>query len=161
MTDNQSTSVTVWLARAIEMFDADTHTDGDLLSHVWLKHALDVPKPRRLDEVDELQWLLLGRLDAFRDYLLVERKTALQSVRGHGYRIVPPAEQARVAVEEAMRLVKRGLEKGDRLMTHTRTEELSVEESRRHTDAHIRLSGIGAMLKKQKRDVFRLFAPSS
>ena len=96
-------------------------------------------------------------MDAFRDWLLVERKIALQNVRGEGYRIVPPSEQAQVAAEEAMRLVRKGLEKGDRLMTHARFDQMEADEKRRHTDAHIRLSGIGEMMTRQKKDMFKLF----
>lgn len=149
----------VWLARAINLFDEGAHNDGDVLSHDWIRYALDIPEPRSVDDMQELQWLMLTRMDALRDWLLVERKIALQNVRGKGYRIVPPAEQARHAVEEAMTLVRKGLKKGDKLMTNTRTNELSVQDKQRHTDAHLRLCGINDMMRRQRRDVFRLFSP--
>ena len=148
-----------WLARAISAFDKDARKDGDLLTHEWIKWALDIPAPVNMEQATEQQWLLLTRLDAFRDYLLVDRKIALQNVRGEGYRIVPPSEQAQVAAEQAMKLVKKGLDHGDKLMTHTRTNELSTDEQKRHTDAHLRLCGIKDMVRRQKKDVFRLFSP--
>lgn len=153
--------VPAWMARAIDAFDKDKRKDGDMLTHEWIKWALDIPAPANLEQATEQQWMLLTRLDAFRDYLLIERKIALQNVRGEGYRIVPPSEQAQVAAEAAMKLVKRGLEQGDKLMTHTRTAELSTDEQKRHTDAHLRLCGIKDMVRRQKRDVFELFAPGS
>ena len=146
-----------WLQRASMMFDRDTHQDGDMLSHSWIRFALDVPEPKKLADVEDIQWMMLTRFDAFRDWLLIDRKIALQSVRGQGYRIIPPSEQARIAVEEAMKMVKKGLEKGDKLMVNTRTSELSSDEAKLHTDAHIRLCGIGDMMRRQKKDVFRLF----
>jgi hypothetical protein len=150
-----------WLARAITAYDKDGRADGDLLTHQWIKWALDIPEPSTLDQATELQWVLLTRLDAFRDYMLMKRKIALQNVRGEGYRIVPPAEQARFAAEQAMELVKRGLDKGEKIITNTRTNELSTDEQKQHTDAHIRLCGIKSMMTRQRRDVFRLFSPST
>lgn len=150
-----------WLDRAIKMYDKESRADGDMLSHDWIKFALDIRTPRTLEEVEESQWVLLTRIDAFRDYLLVDRKIALQNVRGQGYRIVPPAEQARVAVEESMRLVKKGLEKGDKLMTHTRISSLTQDEQKRHTDAHLRLCGIADLMRRGRKDVFLLFGPKS
>lgn len=150
----------VWLARAIDAYDKDSRKDGDLLTHEWIKWALDIPIPATLDQATEQQWMLLTRLDAFRDYMLVNRKIALQNVRGAGYRIVPPSEQARYAAEQAMSLIKRGIENGEKLMTHTRMAELSTDEQKRHTDAHLRLCGIKSMVARQRRDVFRLFSPN-
>jgi hypothetical protein len=146
-----------WLSRAISMFDKDSRKDGDMLSHDWIKYALDIPAAKTIDQATEQQWVLLTRLDAFRDYLLVERKVALQNIRGEGYRIVPPSEQAQVAAEQAMKMIKKGLDHGDRLMTHTRVNMLSNDEQKRHTDAHLRLCGIKDMVRRQKKDVFKLF----
>lgn len=145
-----------WLARAIRLLDEDKRGDGDTLSHDWLKFALSIPEAKSLAEVDDVQWILLTRLDAFRDWLLVERKVALQNVRGQGYRIVPPSEQAQYAAEEAMKLVRKGLQKGDKMMTHCRVQELNNEEKKRHTDAHLRIIGVGEMMKREKRDIFKL-----
>ena len=158
VTEQQAEAPT-WLERAVDQFDQDAFRDGDVLSHAWIRFALDVPEPESMNEFDGIQWLLMSRMDAFRDYLLVDRKIALQNVRGKGYRLVPPNEQAQVAVEEAMRAVRKGLEKGDRLMTHTRLAELDAQEQKRHTDAHVRLSGIAGMMTRQKRDLFKLFGP--
>lgn len=157
--DNQRVDA-VWLTKAIKQFDVDNRSDGDMLSHDWIKWALDIPKPKTIEQATEQQFMLLSRLDAFRDYLLTVRKVALQNIRGVGYRIVPPSEQAQMAAEQAMKLVKRGLDHGDKLMTHTRTSELSTDDQRRHTDAHLRLCGIKDMVRRQKRDVFLLFNKS-
>lgn len=151
------TDAPIWLVHAIDRFDADSREDGDMLTHEWIKWALDVPEPQTLDEAESAQWLLLQRLDAFRDWLLYDRKIALQNIRGAGYRIVPPSEQAQVAAEQAMKLIKKGLDHGDKLMTNTRTDQLTSEERKRHTDAHLRLCGIKDMVRRQKRDVFKLF----
>lgn len=151
-----------WLQRAIDQFDKDAFNDGDTLSHKWMHFALDIPEPKNLAEVKQSQFDVLARVEAFKEWMLEKRLIALQSVRGEGYRIVPPRDQARFGAEEAMRMVKKGLQKGDSLMTNTRVGELSSEEKKRHTDAHLRLSGVAGLVSKQKRDIFKLLnAPAS
>lgn len=152
-------SHTSWLERAAHIYDEGGYKDGDILSHDWIRYALDVPEPKTLKEAERTQWVLLTRLDTFRDWLLTERKTALQSVRGEGYWIVPPSEQARVAAVECMRLVKKGLRNADKVLTNVRLADMDDEAKRRHTDTQVRIAGIGQMMKKQRRDVFALFKP--
>ena len=147
----------VWLAKAIAGFDDSRFNDGDILTHDWLQWALDIPEPATVAEAQETQWLTLQRVDAFRDYLLVNRSIALQSVRGQGSWIVPPSEQARVAAHEAMKQVRKGLERGDKLLTHARLSEMDSAAQRRHTDTQVRLSGIGQLMKRQKKDLLTLF----
>lgn len=151
----------VWLQQAIRMFLEDRFKDGDTISHIWLKHALDVQEPRDLGDAERIQWQLLTRIEAFKDWLLEDQQIALENIRGEGYRIVPPREQAKVAAQQAMKLVKKGLDKGNRLMTHTRVTELTTEERRRHTDAHVRLIGVGEIMSRQRKDIFGLFSPKT
>lgn len=149
--------VPAWLTRAVDKFDGDNYGDGDMLSHDWVRWALDVPVPKSVDDSLAMQWMMLTRMDEFREHLLTVRKIALQNVRGKGYRIVPPREQAEYAATKAMDGVKKALVSCDRLMVHTRTDELNEIEHKRHTDAHIRLCGIKDMVRRQRKDVFLLF----
>lgn len=149
-----------WLEKACGMYDSGNHKDGDILSHDWLRFTLDIPKPKNLGEADEIQWMALARVEAFKEWLLVERKTVLKSVRGKGYWIVPPEDQAQVAAEEAMKLVQKGLERGSRMMEHARVDAMDNDARKRHTDTQVRLLGVGQMMRTQKRDVLRLFKPT-
>lgn len=150
-----------WLQRAIDMFDRDGFKDGDMLSRDWICHALDIPPIRSLDDADRVQWLTLSRVEAFKDHLLTRRNIALRTARGQGYIVVPPSEQAEYAAREAMAMVQKGLQKGSKIMQHTRIDALTDDEKRRHTDAEVRLSGLGQMIKRQRKDVFALFPPTS
>ena len=145
-----------YLKSAIEKFDAEEMKDGDMLTHDWMAWALEIPAVTDIEDVKQNQFLVMERVEEFKNYLLVERKIALETCRGIGYRIVPPAEQARHAAYESMRMVKRGLEKGMKIITNTRTEALSADERKTHTDTEIRLAGVAGMMKKQRRDVFAL-----
>ena len=149
-----------WLSHAVEQFEQTNHSDGDMLSHDWLKFALQIREPKTLDEAKEMQFVMLSRMDAFRDHLLNARKVALQNVRGQGYRIVPPHEQARFAADHAMRHVHKGLKQGKNIMRNTRIDALTDEERQRHTDAEVKLCGLSQMMRHQRRDVFALFKAS-
>jgi hypothetical protein len=146
-----------WLQNAINEFNNSNHKDGDILTHDWIKYALQIPEPKNLSEAERIQWLAMGRVEAFKDWLLENRNIAIKSVRGQGYYIVPPRDQARVACQESMKMVSKGLRKGHRMLQHTRIDQLNDDEKRRHTDAEVRMSGITGMIKRQKKDVFRLF----
>ena len=146
-----------WLQNAINEFNNSNHKDGDILTHDWIKYALQIPEPKNLSEAERIQWLAMGRVEAFKDWLLENRNIAIKSVRGQGYYIVPPRDQARVACQESMKMVSKGLRKGHRMLQYTRIDQLNDDEKRRHTDAEVRMSGITGMIKRQKKDVFRLF----
>jgi hypothetical protein len=148
-----------WLEHAISEYEKTNHQDGDILSHEWLKFALQITAPKTIGDAYETQWTLLSRMDAFREHLLTERRVALQNVRGDGYRIVPPSEQARYAAELAMRHIHKGLTQGARLMEHTRIDALTDSQRQRHIDAETKLAGVGHMMLRQRRDVFALFGP--
>lgn len=150
-----------WLQQAIELFTQEGFKDGDIISLMWLHHALDLKEPRTLAEVEECSWVKLTRLKAFQDWLLEDKQIALENIRGEGYRIVPPREQAEVAARKAMKGVKKSLTECSRTITHTRMSLLTPDEKRRHTDAHIRLIGVGEIMSRQRKDIFGLFGPKN
>lgn len=144
-----------WSAQdAIDRLEADGFGDGDMLSHDWIRFALDFNPQEHND------FVLLERMDSFRKALLEEYKIALQNVRGEGYRIVPPSQQAEFAAREASRYIEKGMNKADALLTHTRRDQLTQDEAKRHTDTEVRIAGLRGVMNKGKRDVFALFAPS-
>lgn len=149
-----------WLERAVSEYDAKKFADGDLVSHDWIYWALDIPPVNARTSAKEAQFVLLSRFDAFRDYMLIQRKICLQNVRGQGYRVVPPGEQAQVAAEEALRLIRRGLDKGDKILTHARVEKMTTEEANRHTSAQIKIGGLRQMVGRQRKDILGEFKPS-
>lgn len=141
---------------AVGQYFAASYADGDLISKDWLMWALDITKRG----IEENEFLLLERVEAFKQTLLLEHQVALQNVRGRGYRVVPPSEQARYAAEEAARYFEKGVSKAGALLTHTRRSKLTSDEAKRHTDTEIRMASLDGMLSKGKRDVFALFQTS-
>lgn len=148
-----------WLERAIGLYDSDMIGDGDIITHEWLAYALDIPPVLTLDDVKRVQWATLERVDAFRDHMLETRRIALRSIRGHGYQVVPPGQQAEYAADVAMTAARKGIERGQRLIRYARTERMTAAERRRHTDTGVRLAAVNQMLTRERKDVFALFAP--
>lgn len=147
------------LDEALERFVADGFNDGDLISHDWLTWALNLPQPRNLGEVRDVQFVNMHRIEEFKSALLEQMNIYIVSVRGQGYRIVPPHDQARVAVSKALQSARRELDTCQKVIGHTRLGELSAEELRRHTDTQIRCAALGSMIGKGGRDIFALFEP--
>lgn len=145
------------LDKALELFFANKFEDGQLISHAWLEWALDLPKPKTAQEMVNCQFVILDRVEQFKSALLQQHQIFVVSVRGQGYRIVPPSDQAFIAIDNAMRGVRREFSKCEDVMKNTRFAELNAEQSRRHTDAQVKVSALSGMVGKGKRDVFGLF----
>ena len=142
---------------AIDQFDKDQFKDGDIISREWIKWALRIKEPSTVQEYEEMQWLLLSRFEDFKDRLLKDRQIALRNVRGNGYLIVPPGEQAQYAAEKGIRHIRKGIQEADKLLTNVRSEQLTDEERKRHVDTQCRFDGIKGIMSRQKKDVFALF----
>lgn len=146
------------IGAALEQFDRDAFKDGDLISHDWLKWALDIPEPETVEDARKCQFIALARVEDFKDRLLTERQIALQTVRGEGYRVVPPKEQASFAAETAVGYVEKGLRVGRRLISNTRMSLLSTEERRRHDDTAAKMDSFRQMVRRERKV---LFAPAA
>ncbi|RUR38557.1 hypothetical protein [Vreelandella populi] len=147
------------LKEAVQRFHASGFTDGDLVTHEWLAWSLALPEPTTATEFREQQFVALDRVEQFKTALLTQHQIALQSVRGKGYRVVPPAEQARYAAEEASRHIEKGLRRGDQLLSNTRLDALTDDERRRHIDTESRMASLASMASRGRRDIFKLFQP--
>lgn len=147
------------LDKAIEQFKADKFADGQLISHDWLTWALNLPKPKTAQEMVNCQFVILDRVEQFKEALLTQHQIYIVSVRGKGYRIVPPSDQAFIAIDTAMRGVRREFSKCKEVMKHTRIGELDQEQAKRHLDAQVKVSALSGMIGKEKREVFGLFKP--
>lgn len=145
------------LEKAVEQFLADKFADGQLISHEWLTWALNLPKPNTAKEMVNCQFVILDRVEQFKEALLTQHQIYIVSVRGKGYRIVPPSDQAFIAIDTAMRGVRREFQKCEEVMKHTRVSELDSDQSKRHTDAQVKVSALSGMMGKGKREVFKLF----
>lgn len=149
------------LESAVSQFLSESFAYGDVVSHLWLEVYLEIPKPETLSDAQRTRFLMLSRVEDFKRLLLEEHKLALESVRGEGYRIVPPKDQAAFAVTEAARLIQKGIDRGLVLLQHARLGEMNDDARKRHIDAHIKMSGLQSLTQRERRDVFALFDQQS
>jgi len=147
-----------WLERAITKFDEDEKQWGDMLTRDWLMWALDIKEPATIPEFKDSQLIFLERFMVLKDYLLIDRKCALDCIRSKGYMIVHPKDQARLAADNWASDISKAHKKADKILTHTKTDELTNDEKKRHTDVQIRIAGVGQMTKNARVDVFKKFA---
>lgn len=147
------------LEGAVQAFFDKGFKDGEVVSREWLLWALDIPAARSVAQVTEIQWMLMERIEQLKSVLLHEHQILLANVRGKGYLVVPPQDQAKYAVSVSLKEVRKALSKGRDMLENTRVSELSNHERQRHADAHVKLSAIGEMFGRQKRDIFKLFKP--
>ena len=143
-----------WLSHALAEYDSTGFQDGQILTKDWLLFALEVPS------AEAQTFTFFNKFEAFRKHLLLERKIALDNVWGHGYRIVPPNEQAEVAATTALNGIRRGLNRANVLMENTRLDQLTNEEKSRHLDTQVKLSGLKSLLNRQKKDILAMVTPA-
>ena len=146
-----------WLEKAVIQFDRENFGDGDLVSHHWLECFLDIPQAKTPEESDMFSLLRFRRIEAFKSYLLTERKIALENIWRQGYRIVPPKEQGQFALETCMDKIQKGLSKGMSIAENTRLERLGHVERQRHTDIQIKIKGLNDLIQRKNKDFFKDF----
>ena len=154
---NPRTKESQVIEQAIDLFLAENFNNNDIVTHEFLKFILKVPEPQHLDQVQAIQFMLLSRVEEFKKCLLEDHHIALASIRGIGYCIVPPDEQALFAITEAAHYIRKGLRTGMNLLEYARIEEMTETARKRHLDTQIKMTGLHTIVTKERRDIFALF----
>lgn len=126
---------------------------GDLVSIDWLEDRFGMPglsESERMtpEQFKERQFEWLANVEAFKDFLLKEHQVCLQSVRGKGYRWVPPHEQTALAVREFERDARRVFRQTGNKLRNLRHTELTDEQRRANMDATAKLTALAGMTRK-------------
>lgn len=129
---------------------------GDLVSHEWLENhfgMLSLGDSQRMtaEAFRERQFAWLAAIEAFKAELLRDHQVLLQSVRGQGYRWAPPAEQTGIATKDFERDAKRAFKSAGQRLRHVRSDELTDEQRREHSDAVAKISILRGMTQKALR----------
>ncbi|MDF9617022.1 hypothetical protein P5705_05160 [Pseudomonas entomophila] len=126
---------------------------GDLVGHDWLEARfgmLSMSESRSLtvDQFRDRQFEWLANVEAFKADLLRDHQVCLQSVRGRGYRWVPPHEQTGVAMDELGRNVRKVFRSTGQKLRHLRITELTDEQRRDNLDQVAKFSALRGMTTK-------------
>ena len=129
---------------------------GDLVGHDWLEARFGMPsvgdsKLLTQEQFKARQFEWLASVEAFKDELLKEHQVCLQSVRGRGYRWVPPHEQTGGAMDELGRNVRKVFRGAGQKLRHLRITELTDEQRKTSLDAVAKLSALRGMTTKALR----------
>lgn len=134
---------------------------GDLVSHEWLDYELKIPYTETAVEKEQRDFTKLRRIKAFRQEILETHNIVLENVKGEGYKLIHPNDQAAHAVTEALRQAQNGMRYGSKVLKHARLDEMEPENRKRHIDADRKMAALSGMLSKERRDVFLPFKGES
>ena len=126
---------------------------GDVVPLWWLEARFDIPtladsQTLTADEFRERQFAWLGAIEAFKAYLLQHHQVMLVSVRGKGYRWVPPHEQTDVAMRDFRHGAQKLFRSASTRLQNLRHLELTDEQRKSSTDATTKLSALRGMVRK-------------
>lgn len=126
---------------------------GDLVGHDWLEARFGMPsmedsKSLTVEQFRDRQFEWLANVEAFKSDLLKEHQVCLQSVRGKGYRWVPPHEQTDVAIGEFKRDAKKIFRNAGSKLRNLRLSELTDDQRRENLDAVAKFSALKGMAQK-------------
>lgn len=127
---------------------------GDMVSHRWLEDRFGMPSlddaaTLTADQFRERQFEWLANLEGFKAVLLREHQVCLQSVRGKGYRWVPPHEQTEVVIGEFQKGAKKLFGKAGSGLRNLRISELSDDQRKTNMDAVAKISALAGMADRK------------
>ena len=156
-TQNNITQDKKLVKEAVKKFLDSDFSDGEIVSMHWLKEFLDIKEATKIEQVTDFQWELLTKMEMFKDELLNKHQIALKNVRGSGYMIVPPGQQALYAAEIGIKTFNKGMKKTEKLLDNVRLAQMDNDEKRILTDAQVKFSALKGMLNKQRISIFLTF----
>jgi hypothetical protein len=129
---------------------------GDLVTHAWMESRFGMPSiadTQRLtaEQFRERQFEWLANVESFKAALLKDHQICLQSVRGQGYRWVPPQEQTDVAVKEFESNARRMFRTAGHKLRNLRHLELTDDQRRVNVDAVAKVAALSGMANRALR----------
>ena len=124
---------------------ADEFAYGDLISLEWINDhsGIEFPKGRQLIEVyNKIALKKLSFLGQFIEEMLTEHKMSLKNVRGEGYRIVNPNEQADTAQEQFAKRLEKEADKAVNIINNTRHDMLDADGRKKSVDTLVRIQSV-------------------
>lgn len=152
MSDQVTRLFPAW-RQAIDDFLQEFHY-GDLISHEWLETRFGMPSLAEVgrmsaDQFRERQFEWLGNVESFKSTLLKDHQVCLQSVRGKGYRWIPPHEQTGFASKEFEKEAGRVFRTAGQRLRNVRIAELTDQQRQENLDAGAKMVALRGMTRRQ------------
>lgn len=140
--------------QAVQDFVVDGFKGGDTVDFDWLYQHFHIQRPlpqTPLEQAQRAELQFLAAFDAFKECLLTDYQIALASVRGVGYKIVPPREQTEWAEKDGYSEIRKVYRKLGNRLSNVALDQLTVDERRKNADALARHAMLRAMVRKISR----------
>lgn len=129
---------------------------GDLVPHDWLEDhfgMLTIEDSERLTAAafKARQFAWLASIEGFKAELLTVHQVCLESVRGEGFRWVPPGEQTGVATRDFERDARKTFRAVGQRLKNVRLSELSDAQRGENADAIAKVSQLRGMTRRALR----------
>ncbi len=127
-----------------------------MVPHDWLEShfgLLTIEDSQRLtaNAFKARQFAWLANIEAFKSELLTTHQVCLESVRGAGFRWVPPTEQTGHATKEFERDARKTFSSATKRLKHIRLAELTEGQRSENVDAIAKISALRGMTRKALR----------
>lgn len=143
----------VW-RQALLKFKAAGFAHDEVVSHAWFYEAFgyEVPDERAMsaEKYNKLKLQWLSQFKRLQTALLEQHQIDLVSEPGLGYRIMPPRDQSKQALEDMASGMKKVIRNGVDRSTHVNTAMLSADERRQHTDNLARIGAFSNMFRRAR-----------
>lgn len=140
----------IW-RQAIQDFIDAKFSPGDTVTHDWLYEHFRIDRPRPatpLEIAQKAELQFLSSFKAFEECLLEDYQIALASVRGVGYKLVPPKEQTAWAEKDGYGEIRRAYRRLGSRLSNVDMAQLTVDERKQNADAMARFAMLKTMVKQ-------------
>lgn len=123
---------------------------GFTLSHGELLELLELKEPGTVEEYKRYSLKLLDAMESVKEELLEEHNICLFNIRGEGYQVLHPNDQATIAFRKAMKQGRKQVLKARKLITHIDTGLLNMEVAKDRLRSLARVAFVETAFNKRK-----------
>ncbi|MGN1217134.1 MAG: hypothetical protein ACI4TD_04070 [Phocaeicola sp.] len=135
-----------------------SYSDGELISHDWLKQMFGLGKIELSDyeNIEEFlkalqmqQFAYMQLIETLRWQILKEHKLCIRNIPGSGYIVIKPEDQTQYAYDEFMKTIRKAIRETDLIMNNVRP--FFSDQKYKDNDLKARCSMLKQMLGNLKR----------
>ena len=125
-------------------------TYGDIIPMEWItgRSGIDIPHEKAtMNEWRDIQLKTMSHVEGFKEDMLVLYKKSLKNVRGEGYLIIKPENQAGESLQGLANNLKKAFRRAGANIANVNHDLLNDEQRQRNNDAAAQVARIAAMSK--------------
>lgn len=135
---------------AVERFVAMNPGPGAIIPKKWFFDSFGIEKPVTAEDQIRAGLEFLSSMDRFRSELLEDYMIDLIAVPGEGYKIIPPEEQTKTALDIRSRNIANEISKMARSVAFVNTAALDDSQRREQADGLAKVAALKTMFKRRR-----------